>query len=133
MEEAKAAALRLLSSRSHSRKELKAKLLERGHALDAARAALDRLAAVGLQSDAEFAEVFARSKWRQTKWGPSRIRTVSDWAVAGPHQLAAAASPSWDPELPHHACIMPCMGGALLWPAASLCAPPAGRRPPRRS
>ena len=29
-----------------------------------------------LQSDAEFAEVFARSKWRQSKWAPSRIRTV---------------------------------------------------------
>ena len=29
-----------------------------------------------LQSDAEFAEVFARSKWRQSKWAPSRIRMV---------------------------------------------------------
>lgn len=28
----------------------------------------------GLQSDADFAEVFARSKWRQSRWAPSRIR-----------------------------------------------------------
>ena len=31
----------------------------------------------GLQSDAEFATVFARSKWRQSRWAPSRIRIVS--------------------------------------------------------
>lgn len=41
------------------------------------REALARLAAVGLQSDAEFAETFARSKWRQSKWGPRRIEGVS--------------------------------------------------------
>jgi hypothetical protein len=29
-----------------------------------------------LQSDAEFAEVFARSKWRQSKWGSRRIESV---------------------------------------------------------
>ena len=31
----------------------------------------------GLQSDSEFAAVFARSKWRQSRWAPSRIRIVS--------------------------------------------------------
>ena len=31
----------------------------------------------GLQSDREFAAVFARSKWRQSRWAPSRIRIVS--------------------------------------------------------
>lgn len=72
-EEAKSAALKLLAARPHSRKELKAKLLERGHELGDVREALARLAAVGLQSDAEFAETFARSKWRQSKWGPRRI------------------------------------------------------------
>ena len=30
----------------------------------------------GLQSDREFAAVFARSKWRQSRWAPSRIRIV---------------------------------------------------------
>ncbi|KAL4422737.1 hypothetical protein ABPG75_008934 [Micractinium tetrahymenae] len=72
-EEAKSAALKLLASRPHSRKELKAKLRERGFELHDVRGALDRLAAVGLQSDAEFADTFARSKWRQSKWGPRRI------------------------------------------------------------
>lgn len=76
MEGAKAYALKLLSSRSHSRKELTAKMLEREHLEDAIDGALDRLEEVELQSDAEFAEVFARSKWRQAKWGPSRIKAV---------------------------------------------------------
>ena len=40
--------------------------------LDGRRAVLQ-----GLQSDAEFATVFARSKWRQSRWAPSRIRIVS--------------------------------------------------------
>lgn len=39
----KAAALKLLSMRSHSRKELKLKLLDKGFAQDTIRAALDRL------------------------------------------------------------------------------------------
>lgn len=94
VEDAKAAALKLLSSRAHSRKELKAKLLERGHELSDARAALDRLAAVGLQSDEEFAATFARSKWRQSKWGARRIemelhhRGISaDLATAALHSV----------------------------------------------
>lgn len=77
MERAKASALKLLSQRSHSRKELIAKLEERNHPFDAVSKALDRLSEVGLQSDGEFAEVFARSKWRQAKWAPSKIKSVS--------------------------------------------------------
>lgn len=76
MEDAKAAALKMLSQRSHSRKELKLKLSEKGHPMTAIIGALDRLQHVGLQSDREFAEIFARSKWRQTKWGPGKIRSV---------------------------------------------------------
>ena len=30
----------------------------------------------GQQSDAEYAEILARSKWRQSRWAPSRIRMV---------------------------------------------------------
>ncbi len=30
----------------------------------------------GLQSDVEFVTIFARSKWRQSRWAPSRIRIV---------------------------------------------------------
>lgn len=80
MERAKGAALRMLSRRSHSRRELTAKLEEREHPPDAVASALDRLEAVGLQSDAEFAEAFARSKWRQTRWAPSKIKAVGSSA-----------------------------------------------------
>ena len=76
VERTKAAALRLLSRRSHSRKELTTKLEERKYPVEAITVALDRLGAVGLQSDEEFAEAFARSKWRQTKWSPSKIKMV---------------------------------------------------------
>ena len=77
MERAKSSALKLLSQRSHSRKELITKLEEREHQFDAVARALDRLSEVGLQSDQEFAEVFTRSKWRQAKWAPSKIKSVS--------------------------------------------------------
>ncbi len=30
-----------------------------------------------LQSDADYAEVYTRSKWRQSRWAPSRIQQVS--------------------------------------------------------
>ena len=30
----------------------------------------------GLQSNAEYAEVFIRSKWRQSQWGPARLERV---------------------------------------------------------
>lgn len=49
VDDAKQAALKMLGARAHSRRELKTKLLERGHELHDARAALDRLQAVGLQ------------------------------------------------------------------------------------
>jgi SOS response regulatory protein OraA/RecX len=76
IEKAKSAALRLQGKRSHSRFELTQKLLKYGFQDDIITPALDRLAQVGLQSDGEFAEIFARSKWRQAKWGPSRLKMV---------------------------------------------------------
>lgn len=76
MERIKASALRMLGRRSHSRKELRKKLEERGYDHTDISNALDRLEEVGLQNDKEFAMIFARSKWRQSKWGPSKIRTV---------------------------------------------------------
>ena len=45
---------------------------------------------VGLQSDADFAEVFARSKWRQSKWGAHKLRTVrAPWT---PHLPGGASA-----------------------------------------
>lgn len=81
VEKAKSAALRLLGKRSHSRYELTQKLLKYGYQHEAITPALDRLAHVGLQSDIEFAEIFARSKWRQAKWGPSRLKMVIECSI----------------------------------------------------
>ena len=47
----------------------------------------------GLQSNADFAEVFARSKWRQSRWAPSRIRMeLVKRGVAKQHIEAGLAS-----------------------------------------
>lgn len=78
VERIKASALRMLGRRSHSKKELRKKLEERGYDHTDISTALNRLEEVGLQSDREFAMIFARSKWRQSKWGPNKIRTVRD-------------------------------------------------------
>ena len=78
------------------------------------RDALDRLARVGLQSDTEFAETFARSKWRQSKWGARRIEQVP---------LPAPAPFAWPglaaPEPPR----LQLGGGALAQPLPPLLAP----------
>jgi len=75
-ERAKASALRLLSRRSHSRKELSRRLVEKGFEEDDIEDVIDELERIGLQSDEEFASMFARSKWRQSTWGPQRISMV---------------------------------------------------------
>ncbi|KAK9814773.1 hypothetical protein WJX72_011246 [[Myrmecia] bisecta] len=71
---AKNSASGMLSRRPHSRHMLETKLLERGHEPQAIKEAIDRLEEVGLHSDTEYAEVYARSKWRQARWAPLRIR-----------------------------------------------------------
>lgn len=71
---AKGAALRYIGRRSHSRKELEKKMLDRGHEPDVICESLDRMEDLGLQDDAEYAVIFARSKWRQSKWSPRRIQ-----------------------------------------------------------
>lgn len=71
---AKGAALGYIGRRSHSRKELEKKMLDRGHEPDVIGEALDRMEDLGLQDDGEYAAIFARSKWRQSKWSPRRIQ-----------------------------------------------------------
>lgn len=73
VERATAAASASLARRPHSRAELAAKLARRGVDPRAAAAALDRLATLGVQSDAEFAAAFVRGKWRAGLWAPGRI------------------------------------------------------------
>jgi regulatory protein len=55
-EQARALCLRLLTARSHTRAELSGQLSKRGYPDDVSAKVLDRLAAVGLVDDTEFAE-----------------------------------------------------------------------------
>jgi len=73
-------ALRLLSQREHSRRELRRKLLERGIAVGPVDDLLDHLRDSGLQSDRRFAEALARSRVARG-YGPLRVR--SDLARRG--------------------------------------------------
>ena len=66
-------AIGLLARRDHSRAELLRKLTLRGFAIADAEALLDRLADQRLQSDARFAESYARMR-SDRGYGPQRIR-----------------------------------------------------------
>lgn len=61
-EQAHALCLRLLTARSRTRAELAGQLAKRGYPEDVADAVLDRLAAVGLINDADFAEQWVQSR-----------------------------------------------------------------------
>ena len=61
-EQARALCLRLLTARARTRAELSAQLVKRGYPDDVRDVVLDRLAAVGLIDDAEFAEQWVESR-----------------------------------------------------------------------
>ncbi|MFN8088480.1 MAG: recombination regulator RecX [Mycobacterium sp.] len=61
-EQAHALCLRLLTARSRTRAQLAGQLAKRGYPDDVADAVLDRLAAVGLINDADFAEQWVQSR-----------------------------------------------------------------------
>ncbi|KAI8103024.1 hypothetical protein M9434_005812 [Picochlorum sp. BPE23] len=93
VERAKASALRMIGRRSHSRDELRRKLQEREYEEEVICCVLDRLEEVGLQSDAEHAVIFARSKWRQSRWSPRKIgMELSRKGVAKEHISLALES-----------------------------------------
>jgi regulatory protein len=69
---ARLAAMDLLARREHARAELRDKLLARDFPADEVAAALEALAAEGLQSDARFVEAFVRSRLGRGQ-GPLRI------------------------------------------------------------
>lgn len=71
---AKSICLRLLTARARTRAELAAKLAQRGIPEDAATAALDRLAEVGLIDDEAFAEAFVAARHRDRGLGRSALR-----------------------------------------------------------
>ena len=66
-------AIRLLTAREHSRKELQGKLASRGFERERIDAVLEELARKGLQSDSRFAEGYVEVRVRKGS-GPLRIR-----------------------------------------------------------
>lgn len=80
-EQARALCLRLLTARSRTRAELSGQLSKRGYPDDVAERVLDRLAAVGLVNDAEFAEQWVES--RRAKAGKSRRALAAELRTKG--------------------------------------------------
>jgi regulatory protein len=80
-EQARALCLRLLTARSRTRAELSGQLSKRGYPDDVRERVLDRLAAVGLVDDAEFAHQWVES--RRAKAGKSRRALAAELHTKG--------------------------------------------------
>ena len=63
----------LLSYRIRTAAELHGRLADKGFSEAEADAIVRELQEAGLQSDADFAAAFVRSKWRASQWSPRRI------------------------------------------------------------
>ena len=86
-------AVRLLARREHSRRELARKLAERGFDDAETEEALDRLVREGLQSDARFAEEYARARLGKG-FGPRRVTAeLAEYGVAVEHRHWAELDP----------------------------------------
>lgn len=73
--------LRLLTARARTRAELTGQLAKRGYPDDVSERVLDRLAAVGLIDDTEFAEQWVRS--RRARAGKSRRALAAELHTKG--------------------------------------------------
>ncbi|ORV91271.1 recombinase RecX [Mycobacterium interjectum] len=80
-EQARALCLRLLTARSRTRAELLGQLAKRGYPDDVSARVLDRLAAVGLVDDADFAEQWVQS--RRAKAGKSKRALAAELHTKG--------------------------------------------------
>ncbi|WP_025735479.1 recombination regulator RecX [Mycobacterium genavense] len=80
-EQARALCLRLLTARSRTRAELSGQLAKRGYPGDVSARVLDRLTAVGLVDDRDFAEQWVRS--RHTRAGKSRRALAAELHTKG--------------------------------------------------
>ncbi|OBG33447.1 recombination regulator RecX [Mycobacterium sp. E3198] len=80
-EQARALCLRLLTARSRTRAELSGQLAKRGYPDDVSGRVLDRLAAVGLVDDRDFAEQWVRS--RHVRAGKSRRALAAELHTKG--------------------------------------------------
>jgi regulatory protein len=72
-EQARAVCLRLLTARARTRAELAGQLTKRGYSDDVSTRVLDRLTAVGLIDDADFAERWVQSRRRHSGKGKRRL------------------------------------------------------------
>jgi regulatory protein len=70
---ARTVALQMLASRALPAREVIRRLQRKGHAPEAAQAAIVSLAGTGLLDDAEFARHYARTRVRQKRVGPGRL------------------------------------------------------------
>jgi regulatory protein len=80
-EQARALCLRLLTGRSRTRAELSGQLAKRGYPDDVSAAVLDRLAAVGLVDDRDYAEQWVQS--RRARAGKSRRALAAELRTKG--------------------------------------------------
>jgi regulatory protein len=80
-EQARALCLRLLTARSRTRAELSGQLSKRGYPDDVSARVLDRLAAVGLVDDVEFAEQWVES--RRSSAGKSKRALAAELHTKG--------------------------------------------------
>jgi regulatory protein len=80
-EQARALCLRLLTARSRTRAELSSQLSKRGYPDDVSARVLDRLAAVGLVDDVEFAEQWVES--RRSSAGKSKRALAAELHTKG--------------------------------------------------
>ncbi|MCV7196981.1 recombination regulator RecX [Mycobacterium angelicum] len=80
-EQARALCLRLLTARSRTRAELAAQLAKRGYPDDIRNRVLDRLAAVGLVDDTDFAEQWVSS--RRANAGKSKRALAAELHTKG--------------------------------------------------
>lgn len=89
-EQAHALCLRLLTARARTRAELAGQLAKRGYRDDVAGAVLDRLAAVGLIDDEDFAAQWVRS--RQAHAGRGRRALAAELRTKGVDDEVIAAA-----------------------------------------
>jgi regulatory protein len=80
-EQARALCLRLLTARSRTRAELSGQLAKRGYLDDVSDRVLDRLAAVGLVDDTDFAEQWVQS--RRANAGKSKRALAAELHAKG--------------------------------------------------
>jgi regulatory protein len=80
-EQARALCLRLLTARARTRSELAGQLTKRGYPEDVSALVLDRLSAVGLVDDEDFAEQWVRS--RRVNAGKGRRALASELRTKG--------------------------------------------------